>query len=373
MSNILATYHTELDLLIDRFESFLKKLEVRAEELYQEAIVSAQEISDADEVAFYHFKLGINGQFNALTAKATEIYKQQIQEKSFDRLPHETISASENEANEYDKKIDQAYNRLQDFEAKIQDLSYKVFNNVIAQNSGKKIQDILDEYENIKSNFCCSQCGAELELEKIYFVSTYVTCKFCQTQNTFVPSSKMARLPDFVRDLAEQKTSDLENDYTKNEEKRTLFENFVAYEKWKRMHFFVKKELIPELATSYKDIYLREINDFLRYQIDTEDHNEKLYNSFFSTYGTAYIQQKLNELNVQNTVQSKEIQLKNLDELMIDAAINIELLNDVRFEQSNIQKEMVSKLEAILNQLNAKKIEVEKSEFQNTLFILNLN
>ena len=50
------------------------------------------------------------------------------------------------------------------------------------------------EFEEIKDNFFCTNCGAKIELEQFYTISKYITCSFCKTKNIFHPSDKMREL-----------------------------------------------------------------------------------------------------------------------------------------------------------------------------------
>ena len=73
----------ELENLIVRFKSFLLKLEQRALELETETIEAGQQINEQDEIRFIHFKAGITGQYETLKVKAKEVFREQIEKKSY--------------------------------------------------------------------------------------------------------------------------------------------------------------------------------------------------------------------------------------------------------------------------------------------------
>lgn len=367
MANILENYHIELDGLLERFNAFLVKLEEKAQELHEETLTVAQEISNGDETSYYHFKLGIEGQFNALVRKGQEIFEKQINSKAYDKLPFETLKATSIEAKEYDKKIENAERKLDDFENSIQKLAHKSFKKVIPQNPEEKLVAILEDYDNIRNQFCCSQCGANLKLTKIYFVSAYITCEFCQTQNTFIPSAKTVGLPDLVREIAETRTKELEKEYSKEKVNQTYFEKFLAYDKWKRQHFFVKRDLINELAPSYKDIYTREINDFFKYYQNDREFPKEIYNQILEHFGLNFIEKEAIKLKSQEENNKQAIN-RNVEILIDNTQLNIALIKTEWFERNALHDQTLTELNNLLSKLEEIAKNSEQENAMNLVF-----
>lgn len=312
----------ELDNLIDRFKSFLLKLELRALELETETIEAGQQINDLDEIRFIHFKAGITGQYETLKVKAKEIFKEQIEKKSFSYYYSDEDVRADDYMYSHDAKIYETSLLLDDFDDKIDSILENIFSQVKAESSEDKLKKLLAEYETTKNNFCCVQCGANLKIEKVYFVSAYVTCEFCQTQNTFVPSTRMSLLPDLVREIATEKTGILDYPIPGN----SVFEKFLNNEKHARQQFFIKKNLIPELTDSYKEVYKRDISDFVQtFQHETETE-AAFHQNIIDQFGTKFINQNL-------TIND----LEKIDQLTFETLLNKELLS------MNFMKEAVEK------------------------------
>ncbi|GAA6768085.1 hypothetical protein AAFH68_40370 [Flavobacterium sp. CGRL1] len=101
-------------------------------------------------------------------------------------------------------------------------------NTTIGENKLKKLRNaiwksntkkILDEYETIKNKFNCTQCGGNIEIEKIFLIETYISCPYCQTQNTFAPSTLGRNLQNIAKELAEQRTAHLYDAYESEKDK----------------------------------------------------------------------------------------------------------------------------------------------------------
>lgn len=343
MGKELVIDDSELVALIERFEVFLKKLEDRALELQNETLEAAQEISDYDEIRYHHFQVGIRGQFRELPKKARQIFKDQIKKKSLRNYIDYDNIRMENSVLGYEKKINNAENLLNDFEEKIEDIVNSIFDKVKVVSPKEKLNQVLAEYETIKENFCCQQCGAKLKLDQVYFVSTYITCEYCQTQNTFIPSMKMALLPDLVRDIANQSTGDLERPIKGN----NFYEQFIRYEDHSRKQYFIKKKLIPQLSKSYQDIFVREISDFLL----GNDLDQKSKSDILNHYGQNYIQKLIDQYNDKNEDRNPEKKKKDLEIIISNIELNKKLLTVKALEDSHkiesLQQEFTQKEEEI--------------------------
>jgi len=185
--------------LVTRLQVFLARLDEKAQGLYTEAKENAQAIADADpdpfKRSYYQFKMGIQGQFQALLQKANRTYQTQV-------LP---------KANMFEQmKLTAMYS---EWHTKFMYLMADVFQGVQLRDLEKEYREIMDDYNETKEKFHCAQCGAKLEINQFYYISTYITCPYCQTQNTFHPGTKTRMLELITRDLAEYRHRDLKDTY----------------------------------------------------------------------------------------------------------------------------------------------------------------
>ena len=58
-----------------------------------------------------------------------------------------------------------------------------------------------------------------IEIEKIFLIETYISCPYCQTQNTFAPSTQARNLQNIARGLAEQRTAHLYEEFERESKK----------------------------------------------------------------------------------------------------------------------------------------------------------
>lgn len=194
-----------------RWFVFLEKLEAKAAELCTEAIPALKEMAnddtDFDKRNFYKVMSGVKGQLRNIRDKGYNAYDEKIlnfqyqlkEEVSLLSPQHEFISDFRNRCAERWNKDFQ--DTLNNWEAKIEDAS--------KQDYEAAYKKILTEYESIKNKFTCKQCGSPITIEKIFFISTYIACQSCSTQNTYEPSSQARSLQLIARDLAKQRTEHL--------------------------------------------------------------------------------------------------------------------------------------------------------------------
>ena len=209
--------------LEQRFRVFIEKLTERAESLAKETSDSIQEIYDEDadpyKRSFGNFLMGVKGQFKGIIDKAEEVFKQQIKPNAPSFLKTQTPEGEFQE--QWFRKIHDDFEKWKDM---MRDLAESIENQVKKPSAEEKFREIVEEYNAVKDKFHCSQCGANLEIKELYFISTYITCPYCQTQNTFVPSDKMREFEFVAKDFAEEKTREEEKLY----EKPHLYRKIIA-------------------------------------------------------------------------------------------------------------------------------------------------
>lgn len=250
--------------LEQRFRVFIEKLTERAESLAEETRGAIQEIYDEDadpyKRSFGNFLMGVKGQFKGIIDKAEEVFKQQIKPHALSFLKTQTPEGELQE--EWFRKIHDDFEKWKD---KMRDLADSIENQVKKPSAEEKLREIVEEYNAVKDKFHCSQCGANLEIKELYFISTYITCPYCQTQNTFVPSDKMRGFEFVAKDFAEEKTREEEKLYEKisSSDAASAEEEFLAYFLWRAAVWKIVADTVPTFAEANKKVFYREMDDLL--------------------------------------------------------------------------------------------------------------
>ena len=250
--------------LEQRFRVFIEKLAERAESLAEETRDAIQEIYDEDadpyKRSFGNFLMGVKGQFKGIIDKAEEVFKQQIKPHAPSFLKTQTPEGELQE--QWFRKIHDDFEKWKD---KMRDLADSIENQVKKPSAEEKLREIVEEYNAVKDKFHCSQCGANLEIKELYFISTYITCPYCQTQNTFVPSDKMREFEFVTKDFAEEKTREEEKLYEKisSSDAASAEEEFLAYFLWRAAVWKIVADTVPTFAEANKKVFYREMDDLL--------------------------------------------------------------------------------------------------------------
>lgn len=250
--------------LEQRFRVFIEKLTERAESLAKETRDAMQEIYDEDtdpyKRSFGNFLMGVKGQFNGIIDKAEDVFKQQI--KPYEPSFYETQTPEGELQEKWFRKIHDDFEKWKD---KMRDLADSIENQVKKPSAEEKFREIVEEYNAVKDKFHCSQCGANLEIKELYFISTYITCPYCQTQNTFVPSDKMREFEFVAKDFAEEKTREEEKLYEKisSSDATSAEEEFLAYFLWRVAVWKIVADTVPTFAEANKKVFYREMDDLL--------------------------------------------------------------------------------------------------------------
>ncbi len=202
-----------------RWLTFLSKLEEKVIELTEGLRTEGKSVKDQDvdlyKRAYYRFKMGITGQIGQIRDKARNTWQSEILGKK-DQLNYEYQANLMSNRPVYDiiwewgNRCDETYRRWEDRIHQREDLAIAEAEH---EDFEAQYQTIQEDHDKVKSNFCCTQCGAPLEIDRIYTISTYITCPQCQTQNTFMPSSTVRGLELIAKPLAEQRNRALYNTY----------------------------------------------------------------------------------------------------------------------------------------------------------------
>jgi RNA polymerase-binding transcription factor DksA len=287
----------------ERIFIFFDKLEAKMKELCEAAIPELTETLNTDDDIYKRtygrLAAGIKGQLENIRKKAYDIYEEKINDFYSDvksdvsvMSPYYDVLSDFRTAcsDRYHKQFEEQY---QYWREKIDETSY--------EDMEVQYKKILDEFEAIKNKFNCKQCGGNIAIEKIFFITTFITCPHCQTQNTFEPSTQAGGLESLGRELAEQRTAHLLKAYNdENKKERDLYherhtlslsrihekdkkelarvnqlmdelelqrQNAIKdapplYEKYLRAMFDEWNKIVPDLAIHNEKFYERMLNDF---------------------------------------------------------------------------------------------------------------
>lgn len=275
-----------------RWFSFLEKLEAKMEELCSAAIPELKELLAADDDpyqrTFYKIQSGINGQMQHIRRKAYDTYEEKVINA---RYGMDRSWSGESYLAEFTNACSDRYHR--DFEAKFQYWQQQL--DVAAlKDYEAEYAKIIAEFEQTKDRYTCKQCGSPLAIDRIFFISTYISCPACSTQNTFEPGTSARNLQHIARGLAEQRSRHLLEAYeAENQLERDLYhanhelslglhfesDRNVAARKQQEVQANEsrRQQAIANAPILYKT-YLRAMYDeWNKITPDLKEHNEKMY------------------------------------------------------------------------------------------------
>ena len=247
----------------ERWFAFLDKLETRMHEMCTAAVPGIREVFDQDtdpyKRAHGHMVMGLHGQINQMRQKANKTKEESIFhfiDCATAQLPDFISSAGR----EYHDKLRafriDCINRHNIFEEKIAYYTLMLKNAAGEQDLEIFYQEQLFAFEDIRNKFTCKQCGGNITIAKIFFIATYITCPFCQTQNTFTPSTGAQMVLHQARSLAEQRTSHLLRAYEASKPKDS-----ALYQQYLRSMFDEWNKIVPDMAAENEKFYLRMLHD----------------------------------------------------------------------------------------------------------------
>lgn len=234
--------------LIDRANTYFHKMEVRSQEIMDEVKETGQLLADADsdpyKRSYLQFKSGIIAQFTAIIQKGSETFQTQI-------LP---------KANTFEMvTLSQLYNT---WHTKVLNMMTNAFDGVMERNLEKEYTEIMQAYNLIREKFNCRQCGALLEIKGLYFTATYLTCGFCQTQNTFDPGTKARMIEHIARPLAESRCKEQYEIYRQKKSTEGHKAASAEYEKYVKAMIKQMNKILPGMEAQNQNFYNRLINDY---------------------------------------------------------------------------------------------------------------
>lgn len=190
-----------------RFLIFVDKLKDKTHEFVQASLPELRGMNENKEEAdaYHRMKAAVLGQIESLRKKAYTVLEEKISTYTF---PWDDPDLR-NRFYAMRTVCHDAYISLDELTQYYRDEIEATF----SEDLEAQYQYIVDEFEKIKNQFNCTQCGGDLSIDRIYFTTTYIPCPYCQTQNTFEPSSQAKSLEHLGRSLAEQRSLPLLKHY----------------------------------------------------------------------------------------------------------------------------------------------------------------
>jgi len=248
----------------ERWFVFLDKLEARMQEMTTAAVPELQKVfrEDPDPYKRAHHNMvqGLIGQVNQMRNKANDVKDDNIisfvyQAESM--IPSITTAAG----HAYHMKLHTfrmaCLNRHFIFEEKINEAITLLQNAAGEQDLEGVYQQELVAFEKIRDKFSCKQCGGNITIPKMFFIDTYITCPFCQSQNTFSPSTGARMVLHQARSLAEQRTAHLLRNY-----EATTPKDPALYRHYLRAMFDEWNKIVPDMAGENEKFYKRLLSDY---------------------------------------------------------------------------------------------------------------
>lgn len=224
-SNVQPEWIAHFQDTKERMFVFFDKLEAKMKELCDAAIPELNETHKTDEDIYkrtYGRMLsGIKGQIEHIRQKARDTYEEKVTDY------YRSIDAEISVHSPHHNTLMEFRNVIADRYREFETVSYQwrdALDATGAEDLEIKYQALLKEFEAEKNKFSCKQCGGNIAIEKIFFISTYIACPHCQTQNTFEPGTHASGLEDLGRRLGEQRTAPLLKVYQEEVQlERTLY------------------------------------------------------------------------------------------------------------------------------------------------------
>ncbi|MBO9728714.1 MAG: hypothetical protein J7623_08760 [Chitinophaga sp.] len=257
----------EINETQQRWFAFLDKLEARVGEMCAAAIpelktVFAQD-KDPYKRAHGHLLSGLQGQLSLIRTKANDAREEKINGLIYAAegvIPPITSA----EGSKYHQLLHTfrmaCFNRHHIFEEKLHVAMEKLQAAAGERDLETAYREQLEAFEAIKDKFNCQQCGGNITIPKMFFIATYVSCPFCQTQNTFLPSTGAQMVLHDARALAEQRTAHL-----RQLAERTQPRNPDLHRQYYRAMINEWNKIVPDMAGENEKFYERLLKDIGHY------------------------------------------------------------------------------------------------------------
>ncbi len=262
MSNAM----TQFEALRARMDTFLARLEQRADEALAEAVPVAREMAAGGKDAvnspeYLEFVGGMTSQVTALGTRARQTFAEHF--AIFDDHDDDDVSEAY-EALEY---------RVECWAEDIADKAQSAFAEVTVASGGSAYQqawdDAVAEWRNQANSFRCPQCSAPVPLPEFELCehSQYVACTGCGTQTTFMPNDTIVYGVQIAHQLVEERTAAFEKvfDRLNDDPDGDMAQTVVACAQWKAAEQVVWESLTPRAAATKLDTVRLALEDLAEF------------------------------------------------------------------------------------------------------------
>lgn len=264
----------ELAVIEQRWYTFLSKLEEKYDEVLAAFEAEAPSLYRQDEDyakrAYHRFESGMDGQLTAIRKKMQDTADVQIR-AIYEKYGVNVLSTAHSSVYEWRNRCLDAERQWEDRTNAKRNAAFAKIAETVNEDLEVQYSNILAAYEQIRNKFTCTQCRCKLTIDKIYFISTYIACPACNTQNTFEPGTQIRTLEWLARPLAEHRTKHLYEQYQhhvyngRHDDKAAYTQGkgaeFMYYEKYMRAMFDEMNNILPDKREQNELFYQRMLTD----------------------------------------------------------------------------------------------------------------
>jgi len=260
--------------LIQRWDSFLAKIEAR----YLESLQQAEEAcmaqlveTDYDYYTVFRSWQGMKAQIRNIVKKIDKTWDDNVRPQ-MEAISDHNDYFYEEEGRKVSRLSDNLHYKMQRFQTHLE---------------GKLSQKFYDHAITIANqNFNCSQCGSTLTIKKDLFRSQYVTCTACNSVNIFEPETKFIQIGwDIIDNIIALKCLPLHDkmDVVLDEMRKLRKEEHTneIWNKYKTVYFNYWKTFFKERIKFKSDAQERYEEDIERKKKEFEEYeNSYRYNKY---------------------------------------------------------------------------------------------
>ncbi|MDR1634311.1 MAG: hypothetical protein LBS27_05210 [Bifidobacteriaceae bacterium] len=211
----------------DRWLNFLRRLEDRATEFANAAKAELVQVrrTDPDPHKASHGRLlsAAFGQIDQIREKAHTTWEDQIVD--FRYQVRELIDIHDPVSRQLDEFMSVCTDAYERFEDTLRALDHEL-RQTAEEDLETEYQAILDSFQSSRNQFSCRTCGAQLEIERLFFIEVHISCSYCGALHNFKPGADARRIQFIARDLAVRRSAGVLADHTaeKDKERRLYHE-----------------------------------------------------------------------------------------------------------------------------------------------------
>ncbi len=246
-----------------RWDSFLKKIEERFQEILQKteaALPMLFEATDFETTTFSNAWQGIYSQATDLIYKIDDTWQEKVEDTFLD-------IGVDFGSEIFNKERDKGHTLRFNLEQQLKKHEVKIF----ADAANKLLIEVKDI---LTKDFCCTQCQAKLPVKDNFFRSYYSICSYCQTVNTFEPGTKARNIEHFaIHALGEE----------------AGLTHYLRYEEFKFQNYLRDSEIYSKVALAsqyqkYVEAYLKKRIEIIPEYEDRYEKDLKAKTAFLTNY-----------------------------------------------------------------------------------------